>query len=299
MSTLLKIHYEGLDADKHMLDLRAFGEAALGLDKLANTGLIALSDYRMPKKGERFPMRVVAQEPEEGSFEWVVYLAPVTAAVLPIVHEMFYTKAAEFLWHWISWVTSMVGGRKKDADPHLQAILEMTKDIHKSRAESEQRTHDFMLEVLDRMKPPAKNFVAPVGQSADSVSLIADKTDEPLLLTHQIDVPMADAIRSKDKLEVGDMENMRLRVDGLIHHNRQLKVEHPDRPGKFITANVRDPAFADEGNVYTDAVAQKGVLEVSAKPSRTPDGELKALYILDASEATDADAETGSKDGQD
>ncbi|KCV82917.1 hypothetical protein ATO10_04887 [Actibacterium atlanticum] len=297
MSTLLKIHYAGLDADKHMLDLRAFGEAALGLDKLANTGLIALSDQRVPRKGERFPMRIVAQEPEEGSFEWVVYLAPFTAVALPIVHEMFYTKAAEFLWHWISWVTSMVGGRQKDADPHLQVILEMSKDVHKSHAESEQRTKDFMLEVLDKMKSPAKNFVAPVGESADKVSLIADSTEEPLLLTHQIDVPMADAIRSKDKLEVGDMERMRLRIDGLIHHNRQLKVEHPDQPGKFITANVRDPAFSEEGNVYTDAVAQKGILEVSAKPSRTSDGELKTLYILDASGVVDPDAETGPRDG--
>ena len=99
---------------------------------------------------------------------------------------------------------------------------------------------------------------------------------------------MADAIRSKDKLEVGDMEKMRLRVDGLIHHNKQLKVEHPDKPGKFITANVRDPAFAEDGSVYTDAVSQKGYLDVSAKPSRTADGELRTLYILYATEVDGA-----------
>ena len=235
MSNLLKIQYEGLDADKHMLDLRAFGEAAIGLDKLTNTGLIALSDLRLPKKGERFPMRVVANEPEEGSFEWAVYLAPIAASVLPIVHEMFYTKAAEVLWHWISWVTSMMGGRKKEADPHFDALVEITKDIHRGRADGEKRLMEFMLGVLDRLQPAAKGLVAPVGPSADTAKLLADQTGGPKLLTHQIDVPMADAIRSKDKLEVGDMENMRLRVDGLIHHNRQLKVEHPDIPGKFIT----------------------------------------------------------------
>ncbi|MGJ8626421.1 MAG: hypothetical protein ACSHXB_05620 [Sulfitobacter sp.] len=285
MSSLLRIHYEGLDADNHRLDLRAFGEAAIGLDRLANVGLIAISDLRFPKNGERFPMRIVAQEPKEASFDWLVDLAPVGAIMLPIVHEMFHTKASEALWYWISWVTSMSGGRKSEAEPYLAAIVEMTKDIHRGHAASEERTHKFMLDVLDRVQDPARKFVAPVGDSANSVELIADQRDKPLLLTHRIDVPMADAIRSKDKLEVGDMERMRLRVDGLIHHNRQLKVEHPDKPGKFITANVRDPAFSDEGDsIYTNAVARKGYIDVSAKPSRTADGELRTLYILDASE---------------
>lgn len=101
---------------------------------------------------------------------------------------------------------------------------------------------------------------------------------------------MADAIRAKEKLEVGDMETFRIRVDGLIHHNRTLKIEHPDVPGKIMTAQVRDPAFAEGDNVYTRAGMHKSLLDVHAKPSRKQDGSLYTIYILDAAEVADDDA---------
>jgi hypothetical protein len=286
MFAQIKIDYDGLDADGHMLDLRLFGEAAIGLDKLANTGLIAISDFRLPKRGERFPLRVLAQEPREGTFEYFAILAPLAASTLPLVHELFYTVAGEVLWRWLSWVASMMGGRPKEAEPHFKALMDLTKEIHKGRIESEDKQRQFFLDVLDKVQPAARGFVAPVGPSANSVTIGAQNEDGPLLLTH-IDVPMADAIRSKEKLEVGDMEKMRVRVDGLIHHNRQLKVELPDQPGRYFTANVRDPAFSDESNIYMDAVASQGYLDVSAKPSRKQDGTLQALYILDASAASE------------
>ena len=34
------------------------------------------------------------------------------------------------------------------------------------------------------------------------------------------------------------MEDMLIVVDGFTHHNRQLKVSHPDAPGRFITAHI-------------------------------------------------------------
>ena len=280
MPNLVRIHYDGLDATNHILDLRAFGHAAIGFDQVANMGLIALSDLRLPKKGERFPLRIVANEPKEGSFEFAIELAALTTTMLPIVHGLFNTMASELLWRWISWVTNATGGRKRAAEMDMEAMLPFVKEIHRSHAESEERWQQFTLELLDKAKEPAKQFVAPIGTSSDTVKI--STRGKTQLLTHLIDTPMADAIRSKEKLEVGDMEVMRLKVDGLIHHNKQLKVENPDHPGKFITANVRDPAFDEEHSIYTDAVAMRGILEVSAKPSRTPQGELKYLYIMDA-----------------
>lgn len=288
MSVQVKINYDGLDADAHMLDLKLFGEAAIGMDKLSNMGLIALADFRIPKRGERFPLRIMAREPEEGTFEFVAFLAPLSASTLPLVHEMFYTGAGDILWHWISWVATVMGGRQNEADPHFTALMGLTREIHRGRIESEDKQRQFLLDVLDRIQPAAKSFVAPVGPSAESVSVGVLEGGRPKLIT-KIDTPMADAIRSKLNLEVGDMEKMRLRVDGLIHHNKQLKVEHPDFPGTYITASVRDPAFAEGGNVYTDAVAKQGYLDVSAKPSRKPDGTLQTLYILDANGVDDAE----------
>jgi len=74
------------------------------------------------------------------------------------------------------------------------------------------------------------------------------------------------------------METITLKVDGIILHSRSLKVELPDEPGKFVTAEVRDPAFEGDPNPYLEAVNK--TLTVQAKISRRHSGELARLYIM-------------------
>ena len=96
-------------------------------------------------------------------------------------------------------------------------------------------------------------------------------------------MPTADIIRSKGQLKVGEMETMRIIVDGFTHHNRQLKVIHPEAPGRFLTAYVRDPAFDESPNIYTEAATERRQLIVNAKAARRKeDDRLQSIYILDA-----------------
>ncbi|MGB0506875.1 MAG: hypothetical protein ACPGGK_11835 [Pikeienuella sp.] len=288
MSASFVIKYDGLDATNHTIDMRKFGEAIVGLDKVINNGLIAISEYRIPKKGERFPLRIHAQEPKKGSFEVAGEIAndiaPVGATVLPLVHEMFYSSASDIVWRWVSWVLNMSGGREKEADPHFVALLELTKEIHRGRTDDSDANRKFLLDVLDRVAAPAKGIVAPVGTSADTVT-VAPSRGRMAEEKTTIDEAMADAIRSKERLVVGDMETFTVSVDGFSHDSRTLKIANPDAPEKFMTASVRDPAFTDGDNVYTRAAANRSQLIVSAKPSRSKDGTLRKLYILDAEEA--------------
>ena len=91
---------------------------------------------------------------------------------------------------------------------------------------------------------------------------------------------MADAIRSKGELEVGDLQEMQLTLDGFVHHTRRLNVENPYEPGHFLYADVKDPLFDDVPNVYTDAANRKATISVMAKPAfRT--GKLERIYIMD------------------
>ena len=80
------------------------------------------------------------------------------------------------------------------------------------------------------------------------------------------------------------MERMVVFIDGVVLHNRTLKVEVPDRPGAFMTADVRDPIFDQAPNIYTSAIGSS--LEVEAKAVRRADGELAKLYILNAGPLT-------------
>ena len=77
------------------------------------------------------------------------------------------------------------------------------------------------------------------------------------------------------------MTKMRVKIDGFIYHNRQLKVVHPDEPNRFITAHVQDPIFENTPNVYTEAAIRQGTLDVTAKAT-LKDGRIQKLYIMDA-----------------
>lgn len=89
---------------------------------------------------------------------------------------------------------------------------------------------------------------------------------------------MADAIRAKEPLEVGDMEKMTLKLDGITLHNRSVKIEMPNQPGRFVTAEVRDPAFDDPHGPYSAVLGETIVAEV--KPMRRPNGDVVKLYVM-------------------
>jgi len=123
----------------------------------------------------------------------------------------------------------------------------------------------------------------------DAISPVIGESCDKLVFPHnsgdtEIDFAMAKVIASNDNLELGDMETFRIRVDGLTHHNKQLKLQLSSEPGRFITGYVRDPAFDKTPNVYTEALTRQGWLNVKAKPT-LKEGRIQALYIMDASRA--------------
>ena len=82
------------------------------------------------------------------------------------------------------------------------------------------------------------------------------------------------------------MTMIRVTVDGFTHHNRQLKVIHPDEPNRFVTASVRDPAFDIAPNIYTEAATERRMLDVAAKVT-LKDGRIQRVYIMDATRVED------------
>lgn len=117
-------------------------------------------------------------------------------------------------------------------------------------------------------------MVGPLGPSSETLTL-----EDGSGRKTEIDVPMAQAMRSKEPLEVGEMTQMLVRVDGVTIHNRTLKVELEHQLGKYITAEVRDPTFDTAPNIYTDSLGE--FLMIDAKPTYR-DGELVKLHIMNA-----------------
>lgn len=278
----LRIVYDGLDADQHQVDMRLFGRSLIGIDKIISDQIIFLTEHRRPNQRERAPLIIRAQPPIEGSAEVYGALAP-AVGMLPLAWEFITSGSGDFLWRSLSWVLDYHAGRKSAAEQNLDALRELTKEQEKARSRSEARWlkseaewREGMFDLVKYLHPAAKNVVAPIGPSVERLQIgTREQKGE------EFDVPEAAAIRFAGEAEVSDLEKMVISVDGFQHHNKTLKIERPDNPGSYMTADVRDPAFEDAPNIYTQAAEQKARLEVTGKRLYRG-GKLERIYIFDA-----------------
>lgn len=265
--------FEGGDADKHVIEARYYGAALIGLDKAVNDALLQIDRRRKPRRGERFGLYIVAKPPVAGSVDTPNELREIGWA-LPLVQEFILVHGRAYIEQFLAWLLKWHGGRRADAVEHMDKMIEMLKEANRHGEAESSAWRETMLALVDKLKPAAQDMVAPVGRSAGTLSIGIE--GKPLVV---VDEPMADAIRSKDEVEVLDMEELTFRIDGVSLHNRQLKVEFPDSPGKYFSADVRDPAFEVEGNPYIDAFVKSQTVTVQAKRALKK-GELHRLYVM-------------------
>ncbi len=270
----MAVRFDGGDAANHTLSMRHMGMSMIGIERLVSVSLFTLENGRPPKGGQLLPMVVKASEPRQGSFELNVSLGEI-AVFLPHLREAILASATEVMWQLVSGALLRMGGRQSDSGRHLEKALDIIADVESHR-------HEEMMAFWDspRATRIGRNVVAPIISGSCNVVHFSDgaDTDAP---TTTIDPAMAETIRSKDRMEIGDMETVTIQIDGLTRHNSQLNVLHPAAPDRFITAYVHDPAFQKVPNLYTQAVSQNGMLRVTAKPA-IKDGQLRALHIMDA-----------------
>lgn len=277
----LVIKYDGGDAVRHYVEMRALALSMLGFERIISDGLIFMGHNRYPRRGERHQLAVKAKEPVVGSAELPIDLAQ-AVGLLPLGWWLMQTGAAEVVSYWMTFVFSKLGGRRVEAEAALETLVKMRAIEASERADSQRQWleheaewRDRMFAFADRLSLAATRAVTPIGPSVDTIKLNGSSAPPYL-----IDLPTADAIRAKGELEMSALQQVELRLDGFVHHNKKLNVENPEILGTFISADVRDPAFEIVPNVYTETANVKGVLRVQAKLGYRA-GVLEKIYIMD------------------
>jgi hypothetical protein len=277
-TTSIILKYDGLQAAEHRMDMRRFGYAIVGLDHVVTYGIIALTERRVARPRERLDFDVVASEPTAGSVEVLGALIAAyqgTQGSLPFLTELLKAKFPDILWHWLSWVFKSLGGRPKEADPHFSKLIEFAETLQKGEKLDRERERQFLLKVLDRLGPHASQVAIPVGESSNLLEFSRPGQREKT----QISVPEAQAIRSKEALEVGDPRTVQLRIDGLVKHSNRGSVELHNEPGRYVPVEIRDPLFEQTPNPYISAMNSDEEISVTAVPS-FKSGDLYKLFIM-------------------
>lgn len=272
------VRYDGIDAETHTINLRYFGQSLTGIDRIISIGVTTFEQGELPKSRFKTPPIALASVPREGSFEVQILLEAL--GMSPYLHQISVAYIPELLRLWTSGVILSVGGRRTESMKNFMRILELKEQSDKRKDDIifqlAQNNHEAHMALLQRTNDYAKDALAPVDKSCRTMSVSnGDQISE-------FDAATAYAVRSNTLLDVGPLETVQVKVDGLFRNKKQLKVFHPDEPFRVVTAHVRDPLFESEPNVYLEAMLRRSAITISCKVARK-DGRIQCLYIMDAS----------------
>lgn len=284
-----RLRYDGGVAADHRIDMRNLGKSLIGVEKIVSDSLVVTFQGRLPKPREHRDVELFVEAPRAHCVDISVLLV-MAPGLLPFAQEILKDYTKDYVSSLLGHVLSFFGGRQKEADAHMEKLLDLTREMHSGHLadRSEDRayalaTQENMLRLVDKLHPAARQVVAPVGRSCNELILPAPAAGHVTI----IDVAMADAIRAKEPVEVGDMTRMIVHVDTVSISRRAMRVQLPsDTEGNFVEASIRDPAFDENPNhnIYTAALG--GLLAVDVKPTyRKETGELIKLHVMNAEQA--------------
>lgn len=280
MAAEFTLRFDGLDAVNHRIDMRLLGRALLGAEAAIHDGYW-LAIERSPDRGrKRTEISVQAYVPEAKCYEVQGAIVAV-AGVLPFAYDVATSLGVDYIKHMLSAILLYHGGRRSDATAHMDKALDIIKEQGAATERMHTVTMDAMVRVVESARRSAADIVAPVGPSANILRIGAPGMTD----TTDIDVAVADAIRSTQPLQVSDMVDVSVKFDALVRATRKAKVYLDEAGERAVPAEIRDPAYDEFPNLYSEAFHQDHALMVTAKISRRDDGEIVKIHIMDAKAA--------------
>ncbi len=285
----IRIEFDGGDADSHLVDMKYYAMSLQGAEEIISDGIILLAQQRLPRMRERAPILVKVRETKEGSHITPADLGEAYQMLqlgLPILYDI----GASFLYDWIKAVVALHSNRPTDLEVALGALVAQNQAHLDARDRAEQRAHEerrmvhrerqldreILLEALRALAPSAERLVAPVGAER-SVREARVVTAPDKVVT--IGEATAVAIRETNKVIWEKIAPLDLETDGFKFHTNGLSVRNPEGES-WLMANVKDPAFAEEENSYTEAAQRRATIRVLARKGRRG-GALAKLEILE------------------
>lgn len=263
----VRIRFDGLDADNHEIELASLSKSLGGISRIIGVTANFAATQKLNLHSDALAVRVMAQPPQSGCFQIMAVVKWVSA------DPLMTTVVGGLMVLLVGYVFKRAAGQKEEMRQLRGALDEAIKQL----GIRDQPTVDRLLTTIDRMadalRPAAKSAVAPIGQTASTLSI-----GQPG--RNQVVVGQAEkeAIISDTPLEVGDEGVFTVVITELDMESGACKVSLPSEPEERINGRITDPAFSTPNNPYALAMAAKLALDVRAKPTFR-DGEMDKLFI--------------------
>lgn len=266
---VIPIRYDGLDAEKHEIELFALGESIQGIARiLAVAGHFAATG-QYGKQMQALDVRVLVTEPKANCFTM--------QAAMEFVHkyELFSGLAAAIVTPLLAYIFARAANNRAEMKAIKDSLDKVLAQGAANNAEMVQRMMGTIDRLADALRPSVKSAVAPVGRTCTQMRI----GSAPV-----IDEAAADAIRSQEADELTAEQAWVVTISEMDRETGSAKVRFVDEAEEDSTrfrARIIDPGFSTPGNPYLTAFATGKPLRVTGKASLR-DGEVQTLYITDA-----------------
>jgi hypothetical protein len=268
------IRYDGLDADRHEIELGQLGMSLNGAAQLIGIAANIVVTGHYVKKMPALAVRVYAKETAGRCFEIAAIIAtvyPVVQPALPFFRELG-SKAVEAI---VNYVVAKFAGRPNEMETALQVVETAMRENGETSRAAIDGMRDVVRTMAEAQRPAARKFVLPIGETCATARLGSPNNGAVL-----IDRPMKDAINSEGTPEITDERAYRVFISEMDNqtHSCKLSVENDDDPDRRYPGDITDPVVAVPENVYARAMAAHRWLSVRAK-TRLVEGDLERFYI--------------------
>ncbi|MBF6637009.1 hypothetical protein LLS47_24195 [Rouxiella badensis] len=273
------LRYDGLDAEKHEIELASLGESLKGFSKiLATAGTFALTQkYSKNVAGQE--VKIYAKEARANCFSLDTVMNFITQS------QLFSGSAGAILGALIPYIFAK-NAQKKEEMKYLKDALEKAIE---ALGNKDKGTIEGLIAVIDKMagelRPSVRQAVSPIGITCNKISVTSGHGFTPAV----IDEKDKEIIDQLDDDEVLGLREYRVFLTEFDAHRMTAKVIiEGDDSDKRISAQISDPSASKSENPYLISLSRflsfgfdsSAAVKVTAKAS-VRKGAISKLFIVD------------------
>ncbi|EIV9530140.1 hypothetical protein [Klebsiella aerogenes] len=273
------LRYDGLDAEKHEIELSSLGESLKGFSKiLATAGTFALTQ-KYSRNTSSQEVKIYATEARANCFSLDTVMNFISQS------QLFSGSAGAILGALIPYIFAK-NAQKKEEMKYLKDALEKAIE---ALGNKDKDTIEGLISVINKMagelRPSVRQAVSPIGNTCKKISVSQGNGFKPAVIDED-DKAIIDKL---DDDEVLGLREYRIFFTEFDAHRMTAKVIiDGDDSDKRIPAQISDPSASKSDNPYllslsrflSNGISPESAVKVTAKAS-VRKGAICKLFIVD------------------
>lgn len=265
----LTIRFDGLDAEKHEIDLFTFGESMQGIARIAGTVGHLISTHQYSRYFRSHELKVLAQEPRANCFSIDI------AFEFMKQHQILSSSFGTLIAALFPYLYFKATNRNAEAQELNATLLQLLNDSTGNNNAVTNRLLDIIEKMSHDLQPAMRQSVAPIGGSCRTITIISSLRKD----TFSAEDKAVLALTALDAIT--EVQNFNVLITELDLERGSCKARIADDPdNRRVSAIISDPLLDQTNNPYSLAMAAGDFIPVKAK-AVIEKGEIRKLFISD------------------